>query len=56
MTTSQGICDSGAVIISTGAPWETVLALFLFTLYTADLKYNSESCQIQKYSEGGVYQ
>jgi len=39
------------VVISTGAPQGTVLSLFLFTLYTSDLQYNSESCLIQKYSD-----
>jgi len=27
------------------------LAPYLFTLYTLDLRYNSESCHIQKYSD-----
>lgn len=35
------------VLSSTGAPQQTVLAPFLFTLYTADFKYN----HIQKYSD-----
>lgn len=36
---------------SVGAPQGTVLALFLFTLFTSDIKYNSESCHYQKYSD-----
>lgn len=28
-----------------------VLSLFLFTLYTADLRHNSTACQMQKFSE-----
>ncbi len=34
---------------STGAPQDTVLAPFLFTLYTTDVKYSPESCHNQKY-------
>jgi len=44
-------CVSGTLECSTGAPQGTVLAPFLFTLYTSDLRYNSESCHIQKYSD-----
>lgn len=33
---------------NTGGRRGTVLAPFLFTLFTADFKYNSESCQSQK--------
>ena len=46
-----GKCVSGSLECSTGAPQGTVLAPFLFTLYTSDFKYNSESCHIQKYSD-----
>ncbi len=49
-----GSCVSGMVSSSTGTPQRTVLAPFLFTLYTADFKYSSESCHIQKYSDDTV--
>ena len=38
-------------VIDTGAPQGTVLSPLLFTLYTTDLKYNSESCHLQKFSD-----
>jgi len=41
----------GTLQCSTGASQGTVLAHFLFTLYTSDFRYNSESCHIQKYSD-----
>ncbi len=34
-------CVSDMVVCSTGAPQGTVLAPFLFTLYTSDFRYNS---------------
>lgn len=46
-----GSCVSGVVMSSTGAPQCTVLGPFLFTHSTADFKYSSESCHIQKYSD-----
>jgi len=37
------------IIIIVVTPLVTVLVPFLFTLYTSDFWYNSESCHIQKY-------
>ncbi|TKS65974.1 putative RNA-directed DNA polymerase from transposon BS [Collichthys lucidus] len=42
---------SDVVVSDTGAPQGTVLSPFLFTLYTTDFKYNSESCHLQKFSD-----
>ncbi|TWW78270.1 hypothetical protein D4764_11G0003910 [Takifugu flavidus] len=39
---------------NTGAPQETVLSPFLFTTYTADFQYHSETCHLQKYSDDTV--
>uniref|UniRef100_A0A7N8YA44 Transmembrane anterior posterior transformation 1b n=1 Tax=Mastacembelus armatus TaxID=205130 RepID=A0A7N8YA44_9TELE len=36
---------------STSAPQGTVLAPFLFTLYTSDFHYNSGTCHLQKFSD-----
>ncbi|KAI4873086.1 hypothetical protein NFI96_003088 [Prochilodus magdalenae] len=44
-------CTSETVVSSTGAPQGTVLSPFLFTLYTSDFKYNSETCHMQKFSD-----
>ncbi|KAI3375550.1 hypothetical protein L3Q82_003877 [Scortum barcoo] len=42
---------SDVVVSDTGAPQGTVLSPFLFTLYTTDFQYNSESCHLQKFSD-----
>ncbi|KAL3987990.1 autism susceptibility protein [Sarotherodon galilaeus] len=47
---TQG-CVSDRVICSTGAPQGTVLAPFLFTIYTADFSHNSTQCFLQKFSD-----
>ncbi|XP_076869940.1 uncharacterized protein LOC143521209 [Brachyhypopomus gauderio] len=44
-------CSSDSVISNTGAPQGTVLSPVLFTLYTSDFKYDSESCHMQKFSD-----
>lgn len=36
---------------STRVPRGAVLALFLFTLYMSDFKYNTELCHLQKYKD-----
>ncbi|KAI4875880.1 hypothetical protein NFI96_009457 [Prochilodus magdalenae] len=46
-----GDCVSDKVVNSTGAPQGTVLAPFLFTLYTADFMYSSPICHLQKFSD-----
>uniref|UniRef100_A0A8C6M681 Reverse transcriptase domain-containing protein n=1 Tax=Nothobranchius furzeri TaxID=105023 RepID=A0A8C6M681_NOTFU len=47
---SQG-CVSDTLVCSTGAPQGTVLAPFLFTLYTADFSISSPRCHLQKFSD-----
>ncbi|KAI3377094.1 hypothetical protein L3Q82_000293 [Scortum barcoo] len=43
--------ESDRLLCSTGAPQGTVLAPFLFTLYTADFSHNTPSCHLQKFSD-----
>lgn len=40
---------SDTVLSSTGAPQGTVLSPFLFTLYTSDFQFLSETCHLQKF-------
>ncbi|KAI3368432.1 hypothetical protein L3Q82_025445, partial [Scortum barcoo] len=44
---------SDVVVSDTGAPQggNCALSPFLFTLYTTDFQYNSESCHLQKFSD-----
>ncbi|TWW73670.1 hypothetical protein D4764_15G0010660 [Takifugu flavidus] len=45
---------SDPLMSNTGAPQGTVLSPFLFTTYTADFQYHSETCHLQKYSDDTV--
>ena len=44
-------CVSDKVVSNTGAPQGTVLSPFLFTLFTSDFNYCTESCHLQKFSD-----
>ncbi|TWW71601.1 RNA-directed DNA polymerase from mobile element jockey [Takifugu flavidus] len=43
--------QSDRLLCSTGVPQGTVLAPFLFTLYTADFSYSTSSCHLQMFSD-----
>ena len=42
---------SDRVVSNTGTPQGTVLSPFLFTLYTTDFSYCTETCHLQKFSD-----
>ncbi len=44
-------CVSDRMVSNTGAPQGTVLSPFLFTLYTTDFNYCTETCHLQKFSD-----
>ena len=44
-------CVSDRVVSNTGAPEGTVLSPFLFTLFTSDFNYCTESYHLQKFSD-----
>ncbi|XP_051778048.1 uncharacterized protein LOC127526518 [Erpetoichthys calabaricus] len=44
-------CRSDIVVSNTGALQGTVLSPVLFSLYTSDFQYNSESCHVQKFAD-----
>ncbi|KAI4885338.1 hypothetical protein NFI96_001847 [Prochilodus magdalenae] len=44
-------CVSDRVVSNTGAPQGIVLSPFLFTLYTTDFNYCTETCHLQKFSD-----
>lgn len=45
---------SDKVIYSVGAPQGTVLAPFFFILCTADFRYNSSHCHLQKLTDSAI--
>ncbi|KAJ8003864.1 hypothetical protein DPEC_G00152850 [Dallia pectoralis] len=42
---------SDVAVSNAGSPQGTVLSPFLFTLYTSDFRYNSETCHFQKFAD-----
>ncbi|XP_051919971.1 uncharacterized protein LOC127599777 [Hippocampus zosterae] len=44
-------CESDRLLCSTGAPQGTVLAPFLFILYTSDFRHATPNCHLQKFSD-----
>ena len=42
---------SDSVVSNTGAPQGTVLSPFLFTLFTSDFNYCTQSCLLHKFSD-----
>uniref|UniRef100_A0A8C5DDN1 BACK domain-containing protein n=1 Tax=Gouania willdenowi TaxID=441366 RepID=A0A8C5DDN1_GOUWI len=44
-------CVSDKVVSNTGAPQGTVLSPFLFTTYTTDFSYCTDTCHLQKFSD-----
>uniref|UniRef100_A0A8C5DEW5 Reverse transcriptase domain-containing protein n=1 Tax=Gouania willdenowi TaxID=441366 RepID=A0A8C5DEW5_GOUWI len=44
-------CTSDKVVSNTGAPQGTVLSPFLFTTYTTDFSYCTDTCHLQKFTD-----
>ena len=52
---SPGLLTTWQAVHSLSIWVVSVLSPFLFTLYTTDLQFNSESCHLQKFSDDSVY-